>query len=128
MADVNKVFLLGRLGSDVEVKQVGKSHLANATMATNGWKDKEGNVKTTWHNLIFWGKTAQIAGDLATKGQQIYVEGEIEHTAWEKDGVKRTGTQVKVNNFQVFNRGEGKTKAATRDAFQPDFAESDIPF
>ena len=75
---VNKVILIGHLGKDPEVRYMPSGEaVANVTLATSEtWKDKSGEKqeKTEWHNIVFYKRLAEIAGEYLKKGSQIYVE------------------------------------------------------
>lgn len=110
--NVNKVLLVGRLTRDPEIKSTpsGQS-VASISMATNRfWKDKNGQRqdKTTFHNVVLWGRLAEIAGQYLTKGQEAYIEGRIEtrkYTA--KDGTDRYVTEVIAENMQLGSKPQG---------------------
>jgi len=108
MASVNKVILVGRLGKDPVVKQmISGESVANVTMATSeNWKDKSGvkQEKTEWHNLVFYRRLAEIAGQYLTKGSQIYVEGKIQTRKWQtKEGQDRYSTEIVVSEMQMLD-------------------------
>ncbi len=110
---VNKVILVGNLGSDPEVRSTpsGQS-VAEFSLATNRkWKDRDGNrqEETEWHRIICWGRQAEIAGQYLTKGKQIYVEGRIQTRSWEdkQSGEKRYKTEIICSNFQMLGRRDG---------------------
>lgn len=99
---VNKVILVGTLGQDPEVKYLTNGNaVCNLSLATSEqWKDKqtgEKKEKTEWHRVVMFGKVAEIAGEYCRKGSQVYIEGKLETREWEKDGVKRYTTEVKVD-------------------------------
>ena len=100
----NKVQLIGNLGKDPEVKQLdsGKT-LAKLSLATSeNYKNADGEkvTDTQWHNLVAWGKTAQIAEQYLKKGNRIAVEGKLINRSYEdKEGVKRYVTEVLVNEI-----------------------------
>ena len=99
---VNKVILVGTLGQDPEVKYLTNGNaVCNLSLATSEqWKDKqtgEKKEKTEWHRVVMFGKVAEIAGEYCRKGSQIYIEGKLETREWEKDGVKRYTTEIKVD-------------------------------
>lgn len=99
---VNKVILVGTLGQDPEVKYLTNGNaVCNLCLATSEqWKDKqtgEKKEKTEWHRVVMFGKVAEIAGEYCRKGSQIYIEGKLETREWEKDGVKRYTTEIKVD-------------------------------
>jgi len=110
--NVNKVILVGRVSKTPELKttQSGQS-VCSLSMATNrDWKDKNGtkNSKTEWHNLVFWGKLAEIVGQYVTKGQEIYVEGRVEYREYEnKEGQKVKVTDIVVEQMQMGARAKG---------------------
>lgn len=100
----NKVQLIGNLGKDPEVKQLdsGKT-LAKLSIATSeNYKNADGEkvTDTQWHNLVAWGKTAQIAEQYLKKGNRVAVEGKLINRSYEdKEGVKRYVTEVLVNEI-----------------------------
>jgi single-strand DNA-binding protein len=99
MAGVNKVILLGNLGKDPEVR-VFESGTKKATfpLATSEtFMDKNGQrqERVEWHNVIFWGKIAEVIEKYLKKGSQIYVEGRIATRSYDdKDGVKKYITEI----------------------------------
>ncbi len=110
---VNKVILLGNLGRDPEVRSTpsGQS-VANFTMATSRkWKDRDGNKQeqTEWHQIVVWGRQAEIAGQYLNKGKRIYLEGRIQTRSWDdqQSGEKRYRTEVICENFQMLGGGSG---------------------
>jgi single-strand DNA-binding protein len=101
---MNKVTLIGRLGKDPETRQIPTGSVTSVSLATSEkYTDKQGQKveKTEWHNLVFWGKLAEIAGQYLHKGDLIAVEGSIETVSWEKDGQKLYKTQIKVTNMEM---------------------------
>jgi len=112
MGSVNKVILVGNLGRDPEVRFTqGGSPVANFTLATNEvWNDKAGarQERTEWHRVVAWGKTAEIARDHLSKGKQVYIEGSLQTRQWEdRDGNKRSTTEIKANRLVLLGRAEG---------------------
>jgi single-strand DNA-binding protein len=100
----NKVQLIGNLGNDPEVRQLNGGHMmARFSIATSDFhKDKEGKrvAETCWHNLIAWGKTAEIAEKFLKKGKEVAIEGKIVNRSYEdKEGVKRYITEIVVNDL-----------------------------
>jgi single-strand DNA-binding protein len=111
---INKVILIGNLGKDPEVKYLPSgSAVCNVTMATSeNWKDKESGEKkerTEWHNVVFFGKVAEIAGEYLRKGSQVYVEGSLRTRKWQdKEGKDRYTTEIVVSDMQMLGgRGGG---------------------
>ena len=103
---VNKVILVGRLGKDPETRYMTNGEaVTNVTLATSeNWKDKSGEKqeKTEWHNLVFYSRLAEVAGEFLKKGSQIYVEGKIQTRKWQdKEGKDRYTTEILVNEMQM---------------------------
>ena len=96
---VNKVILLGRVGKEPEIRQVGDNKVANFSIATSEkFKDKAGNKveNTEWHNVVFWGKQAELIEQYVHKGDELYIEGSIKTETYEKDGEKRYADRKSV--------------------------------
>ncbi len=151
---VNKVILVGRLGKDPETRYMPNGEaVTNATLATSeNWKDKSGEKqeKTEWHNLVFYRRLAEIAGEYLKKGSQIYVEGKLQTRKWQtKEGQDRYTTEIIVNemtmlggkssgssSFEVVDKpAAGEQASAAPSAKRPAPAKSnfdnfddDIPF
>lgn len=103
---VNKVILIGNLGSDPEVKQIDEnSKVARLRIATSeSYKDKTGNkvTQTEWHTLEMWNGLAGIAEQYLKKGSSVYVEGRLKTDEWEtKEGEKRYATKIRVTNMTM---------------------------
>jgi len=102
----NRIFILGNLTRDPELRQTptGQS-VATFGVATNRiWIDKDGNKQqeVEYHNVVAFGKLAQIAAQYLTKGRLIFVEGRIKTRTWEDaSGQKRTRTEIIAINFQM---------------------------
>ena len=111
---VNKVILIGNLGSDPEVKYTPAGvPVVNFNLATSeSWSDRatgERQERTEWHRLVLWRKLAEIAGQYLKKGSKIYVEGKLQTRSWDdQGGQKRYTTEVVVNEMEMLDsRGEG---------------------
>ena len=102
---VNKVILLGNLGKDPEVKYTpsGMAIARFSLATTERAKDKEGNWqdKTEWHNLVAFGRTAEVAGEYLKKGRTVYIEGSLRSSSWDdkETGQKKYKTEVIVNDL-----------------------------
>ena len=110
---VNKVILIGNLGSDPEVRYTPDGvPVANFNLATSeSWNDRntgERQERTEWHRLVLWRKLAEIASQYLKKGSKIYVEGKLQTRSWDdQSGQKRYTTEVVVNDMQMLDsRGE----------------------
>lgn len=100
MSNFNRVYLMGALGKDPEVRttQSGKE-VCNFSLATNRGSGDQKTVQ--WHNIVAFGKTAEICGKYLAKGSKVLIEGEITYRDWEdKNKVKRTSTEIIANNVQ----------------------------
>ncbi len=100
----NKVQLIGNLGMNPEIKTVdGGKKLAKMSIATNeSYKNAKGEMvkETQWHNLIAWGKTADIIEKYLEKGSEVAIEGKlINRNYTDKDGAKRYITEIQVNDL-----------------------------
>ncbi|MBI5625782.1 MAG: single-stranded DNA-binding protein [Nitrosomonadales bacterium] len=106
---VNKVILIGHLGKDPEVRYMPSGEaVANVTLATSEtWKDKNGEKqeKTEWHNIVFFKRLAEIAGEYLKKGSQVYVEGRITTEKWQdKEGKDRYTTKIIANEMKMLDK------------------------
>ena len=131
MASVNKVILIGNLGSDPELRNTsGGNSVCNFSIATNEvWTGKDGqkNERVEWHKIVVWGKQAENCQQYLKKGRQVYVEGKNQTRSWDdKDGVTRYVTEV-VARQVVFLSG-GSDGGGQRDEAPPPQDDSDIPF
>jgi single-strand DNA-binding protein len=112
---VNKVILLGNVGKDPEVNFLPSgSAVAKFGLATSDrFKDKGGEWqdRTEWHNLVAFGKVAEIIRDYVKKGAKLYVEGSLRTSSWDDktSGQKRYKTEVIVNDISLLSgRGDGE--------------------
>ena len=100
---LNLAIIEGRIGKDIEIKQVGQSVVAKISVATSEkWTDKNTGQKqerTTWHNVEVWGKQAEIISQYFKKGDGIGVQGSIQTDEYEKNGEKRYSTKIKLTSF-----------------------------
>ena len=126
MSGVNKVIILGCLGSDPETKNISSgSTVTSFSLATSeSWKDKEGQKqeRTEWHRVVVWGKLAEICGKYLAKGRQAFVEGRLQTRSWEdQQGNKRYTTEIVANNVQFIG---GNAQATDSTGF--DRSSSDL--
>ncbi|WP_455234119.1 single-stranded DNA-binding protein [Thiogranum longum] len=141
---VNKVILVGHLGKDPEVRYMPSGNaVCNVTLATSdSWKDKqtgEQKDRTEWHNLVFYSRLAEIAGEYLRKGSQVYVEGRLQTRKWQdKNGNDRYTTEIIVSDMQMLggrgNSAGGSAEFGGSSAAKPapapvaDEFDDDIPF
>ena len=111
---LNKVLLIGNLGRDPELKMTtgGQPVCRFSVATTETWRDKAGEKqsKTEWHNVVVWGKQAEIAEKYLRKGKQILIEGRIQYREYtDQAGVKKTACDIRCDNFVMLgSRGEGE--------------------
>ena len=128
----NKVFLLGNLGRDPEVRSLPSGQpVANFSMATSRkWRDRDGNQQeqTEWHFVVCFGRLAEIAGQYLTKGKQVFVEGRLQTRSWDdrQSGEKRYRTEVIADNFQMLGGpgGPGGGRGGYADYDGPEYGGS----
>lgn len=124
---VSKTILLGRCGKDPEVRNLNSGDkVANFSLATSkSWRSKSGEKeeKTSWHQIVVFGKLAEIVEKYVTKGSQLYLEGEISYEDYEKDGIKRQSTKIIVSQLTMLG-GSGESKPSSKlqgnSGYQPD--------
>ena len=101
---LNKVLLYGNLTRDPELKALPSGQqVASFGLATNrSFKNKEGaqQEQTEFHNIVAFGRTAEVMGQYLKKGRPIYIEGRIQTRSWDKDGQKQYRTEIVVDTFQ----------------------------
>lgn len=116
---LNKVFLYGNLTRDPEVKALpsGQS-VASFGLATNRtFKNKEGQQQeqTEFHNIVAFGRTAEVMGQYLKKGRPAFIEGRLQTRTWESEGRKNYRTEIVVDNFQFGPSAGGPGGGASRD-------------
>lgn len=105
--NLNKVYLIGRLASDPEFRTTPSGQeVASLRMVTNRvWNDRtsgQRNESSEFHNVVVWGRLAQIANQYLNKGSMVMIEGRLQTRSWEgQDGVKRYKTEVVAENLQL---------------------------
>jgi len=154
---VNKVILVGNLGSDPETRYLPDGNaVTNVSVATSQvWRDRESgqqNERTEWHRVVFFRRLAEIAGEYLKKGSKVYIEGSLRTRQWERDGQKHYTTEIVANEMQMLDSrgdmagggsynngassqggsaGGGKRAAAAEPEFgapPPEDFDDDIPF
>lgn len=146
---INKVIIVGNLGTDPEVRHTPSgSAVANVSVATSSaWKDKqtgEQQERTEWHRIIFFNRLAEIAGEYLKKGSKVFIEGSLKTRKWQdKNGIDRYTTEIIANEMQMLDsRGQSNGMSSdtsyskpaqssnTENFSQPtaDIMDDDIPF
>jgi single-strand DNA-binding protein len=119
MLGVNKVILIGNLGKDPELRYTpgGQATASFSLATTERWNDKNGQrqERTEWHNIVAWGKLAELVNQYLKKGRSAYVEGRINYRSWDdRDGNKKYRTEIVANQIQFL--GGGGTPSAGNSA------------
>lgn len=117
--NVNKAIIVGRLTKDPEVRTTsgGKTVTSLSIATSQTWNDDSGKKqeKTEFHDVVLWGRVAEIAAQYLIKGQEVYIEGSIQTRNWEgKDGVKRYKTEIVVSGFDGRLQMGSKPQGASR--------------
>jgi single-strand DNA-binding protein len=143
MASLNKVMLIGNLGKDPEVRYTTSGQaVASFSVATSEkFKNKSGDMeeRTEWHNVVLWGKLAEIAKEYLSKGKTAYIEGRLQTRKWQdKEGRDRYTTEIVGDRMQMLSpKGDGGRTGGGRGGNEPAAAyddpvgynqDDDIPF
>src|ERR1700733_11350507 len=129
---LNKVLLYGNLTRDPELRALPSGQqVANFSLATNRtYTDKEGSKKelTEYHNIVAFGRQADLIGQYMKKGRPLFVEGRLQTRSWEADGRKNYRTEIVIDNFQFgpsapggsgVGGGEGRGAGANAASHEP---------
>lgn len=142
---VNKVILVGRLGKDPEVKSAPSgTTITKFSLATDErFTDKSGErqERTEWHNIVVFGKLAEVCGQYLRKGKQVYIEGSIRTDSWEdkESGQKKYRTEIIASGMQMLGSkddgggsggyGGGASRKPASVSSGNDFEDDDeVPF
>lgn len=144
--DLNRATLIGNVTRDVELRTTtGGQNVASFSIATNQqWKDSSGNLqkRAEYHNLVAWGKLADICSQYLAKGIKIYAEGRLQTREWEaQDGQKKIRTEIILENMIMLSpkssgaarsdapaTGQPAPYQPTQTAPNQDINPADIPF
>lgn len=115
--NLNRAMIIGNLTRDPEVRTTTTGqNVASFGVATNhSWTDKSGQKqeRAEFHNIVVWGKLAEICGQYLSKGRKVYIEGRLQTREWEgQDGAKRSRTEIIAENMIMLDRGTGAAPAA----------------
>ena len=118
MGSVNKVILVGNLGSDPELKYTGNQRpYCKFSLATNEvWKDKSGEKqeKVEWHRIVVWGDQAETCNKYLSKGRSVYLEGKLQTSSYDKDGQKHYSTEVVADRVVFLGSGKDEGRSESR--------------
>lgn len=129
MASVNKVFLVGNIGKDPELKTTSSGDaVLNFSLATSeSWKDKntgEKQEKTEWHRLTAFGKPAELIAQYTEKGSKLFVEGRLVNRDFTtKDGQQKSVTEIRIMDFMFLDKKNSNAAPAPTIS-----QEVDVPF
>lgn len=114
---MNKVILIGRLGGDPETRytQGGDAVTTFSVATSEKWKAKDGGKqeRTDWHNVVAFGRQAEVCAEYLRKGSQVMVEGQIRTESYEKDGQKRYSTKIYLRTMEMLGGKPEERKAET---------------
>jgi len=134
--NLNKVFILGRLTADPQLRSTASGQqVASFALATNRvWTDKAGQKQeaTEFHNIVVWGRQAEIASKFLTKGSLALIEGRMQTRAWDdKEGQRRKTTEIVAERIQLGPRSantmQGKRDFSPGEAPNVPKKEEEIP-
>ncbi len=124
MASINKVFLLGNLGQDPDVRYTESgTAVATLNLATNrSYKNRDGQpvTETEWHRVVLFGRTAELAKDYLRKGRSVFIEGRLRTRKWtDQNGIDRYTTEIVCDNMQfVGSRNDAQSSGGYSDGFE----------
>ena len=144
---VNRVFLVGRLGRDPEQRFTASgTAVTNFSLATDErWKDQSGErqTRTEWHQIVVWGRLAEICNQYLNKGKLVFIEGRLQTREWDdRDGNKRRTTEVVASEMRMlgsrteeqgFRESEPAVEAGAQaegsgSQGEVEISDDDIPF
>ncbi len=146
--DLNKVMLIGRLGTDPEMRYTPSgSPVTNFRLAAGRqWKDPNGETReeTEWFSIVVWNKLAEICNQYLTKGSRVYIEGRLQTRSWDdpQSGEKKYRTEVVANDMIILDsrndsppqRSGGRSRDTSSNdysrggSYTDDINDDDIPF
>jgi len=129
---VNKVILIGNLGSDPEIRHLNTgSVVANFNIATSeSYTNKNGErvTQTEWHRIELWDQLAKIAEQYLKKGDSVYIEGKLKTDSWQdQDGVSRSVTRVRGVNLTMLGSPTRQNTGGQNPSPPPPMASNDVP-
>lgn len=123
---LNKVMIVGNLTRDPELKALPSGiKVANVGVATNRYyKDKEGKRQemVEYHNVVVFGKTAELVAQYLKKGNQAYFEGRLQTRSWDQDGQKKYRTEIIAESVQFGSKGPSQGSGSTQSGAKSDKA------
>lgn len=129
MASYNRVILMGNLTRDVQLRYTpAGTPVTEVGIAVNDRRKNQNGEwvdETTFVDVTFWGRTAEVASEYLSKGSPVFIEGRLKLDTWEKEGQKNYKLRVVCDRMQMLgNRGEGPRSPQSAPAPQQEYAES----
>jgi len=128
----NKVTLVGRLGTDPEIKYTQSgTPVATFNLATSETWKKDGNKqeKTEWHKIVAWENLGEVCGKYLTKGKLVLIEGKLQTRSWEdKEGNKKQVTEIVARDMKMLGSGNGSNNPNKPSGDSSPIPEDDVPF
>lgn len=129
---LNKALLYGNLTRDPEVRALPSGQqVATFAIATNrSFRNKEGQQQdqTEYHNIVAFGRTAEVMGQYLKKGRPVFIEGRIQTRSWDSEGQKKYRTEIVVDSFQFGPQAGGaRDGAAATGAAAPAAVDAGMP-
>ena len=129
---VNKVFIIGHLGKDPEVRhsQAGAAIASFSVATTESWKKQDGTKEeqTEWHNIVCFGRLGEICGEYLAKGSKVFIEGRLQTRKWDdKDGNTRYTTEIVAREMKMLGVKGGQGQGASYDP-PPYSGDESVPF
>ena len=126
---INKVELLGRVGTEPEMKYTqGGTAVTQLRLATDR-RRQDGETEADWHSIVVWGKTAEAVNQYVGKGQRVYVAGRLVQNTWEgDDGQRRYRTEIHTQEVVFLDSSNGNGGSDNGDASDIEEAVGASPF
>ncbi len=131
---MNIVTLLGRVGKDPEISQVGQNKVAKFSLAVFAGKDKEGNYVSDWFNIEMWGRQAELC-TMIKKGYQICVNGKIKIEKYTQNNQEKTIVKVIASTFTICSNPVDNQSSATKktepkkeEMYSDNMWDDNVPF
>lgn len=130
MTDINRVFLVGRLTRDAELRftatgtPVGKFSIAINRSKKSGEQWEE---EVHYFDIVLWGKTAEALSKYLLKGKQVAIDGELRQNRWEQDGQSKSKVEIHATNIQLLGGSQGASVSSGQNASQGSGSYSKAP-
>lgn len=125
---MNSCQLIGRVGKDAELRNVGDAQVLTFSLATSErWTASNGEKKerTSWHAVEYWGNGAKVLQEFITKGRELAVDGSIRYEEWEKEGQKHSRTKIRAHRLHLIG---GKPKSQEERSDREAGSDDEVPF